>query len=279
MKNYLLLLRPHQWLKNLILFFPVFLDGSLFQAGRLGLGVVPFAAFSLASSATYIVNDLRDREQDRHHPKKCQRPLASGAIKVKAAVVVALLAMAGAVFLTLLQPVLFAVWLLAYLLLTSAYSFGLKNQPILDIFCIASGFVFRLFAGGAVFNISVSNWLFLTVLLLALFLSCGKRLAEKNLLGNQSIDHRRALEEYPPGVLEGFMFMSGAAVLVTYTLYVISRHQLIYSVPLCCFGLFRYILLVKRGRSGDPTEALVRDPVLFIVGFVWVVMIGVVVYV
>lgn len=278
MNAYIALLRPHQWLKNLLLLFPPFLAGSLFQQNHWSIALMAFASFCLVSSATYIVNDARDRDADRQHPRKSRRPLASGEISVGAAISVALGFLIAAGTLALCLPGMFVVWLLAYLGLTLAYTFCFKDHPIFDVFAIASVFVFRLFAGGAAFAVEVSDWLFLSVLLLALFLSCGKRLAEKQLLGSNSVGHRKALDGYPPGVLEGLMYMSGASVLVTYTLYVIAKHQLVYSVPLCCFGLFRYVLLIKRGGSGDPTDSLTGDPVLFLVSLVWMLMVGAVVY-
>ncbi len=278
MMAYLLILRPHQWLKNLMLFFPPFLGGVMFTPGVLQKGLIPFVAFCLASSATYIFNDLKDAEQDRLHPRKQQRPIASGAVSSARAILLGCVLAIAAILLSLQLPTLFMVWLLAYLGLSVAYSTVLKDQPVFDIFCIASGFVFRLFAGGAAFGVPVSDWLFLSVLLLAIFLSAGKRLGEKGLLGETSGDHRKSLSAYPEGVLEGYMSMSGAAVLVTYTMYVITKHKLVFTVPLCCFGLFRYMMIVKRGESGDPTDSLMKDPVLFVVGLVWVVMVGVSTY-
>ena len=270
--------RLHQWLKNLLLFFPPFLGGKLFLPGIWQKGLLPFLAFSLAASATYVINDLRDREGDRNHPQKKERPLAKGTISKSFALTSAVILLIGALALGFLVSPRFLLWLGAYLALSFAYSFGLKNQPIFDIFCIAMGFVFRVFAGGVAFQVKVSDWLFLSVLLLSLFLSCGKRLSEQYLLGSESADHRKALQGYPEGALEGFMFISGAAVLVTYTLYVITMHRLIYTVPLCCFGLFRYVLVVQQGRSGDPTESLLKDPVMFLTGLAWVIMVALSIY-
>ncbi len=274
MLPYLLVLRPHQWLKNLMLFFPPFLGGVLFTPGFFQKGLLPFAVFCIASSATYIFNDIRDQEQDRVHPKKQHRPIASGAVAVSHAAVFGIVLFVASILLSLKLPMAFLAWLMAYLGLSFAYSSVLKDQPIFDIFCVASGFVFRLFAGGAAFDVKVSDWLFLSVLLLALFLSAGKRLGEKKMLGDSSGQHRKSLDAYPDGTLDGFMYMSGAAVLVTYTMYVITMHKLVFTVPLCCFGLFRYMMIVKRGGSGDPTDSLLKDPVLFMVGVLWVVMVG-----
>lgn len=268
------LLRPHQWLKNLMLFFPPFLGGVFSLTSALTKGLLPFAVFCLASSSVYIFNDLRDREHDRHHPCKKNRSIASGAVSSRNATVISACLCVGAIALSLTLETPFYPWLLAYLGLSFAYSLLLKHQPVFDIFCIASGFVFRLFAGGAAFGVEVSDWLFLSVLLLAIFLSAGKRLGEKHTLGDHSGEHRKSLIAYPVGVLEGFMFISGAAVLVTYTMYAITMQRLVYTVPLCCFGIFRYVLLVKGGASGDPTDSLIKDPVLFMVGLSWVVMVG-----
>lgn len=268
------LLRPHQWLKNLMLLFPPFLGGTLLQTGLAGQAVLPLASFCLASSATYIFNDILDAGRDALHPRKSLRPIPAGQIGKPLAAAYGLLIFGAAVVSGTLVSPTFLLLLLTYLVVSAGYSIGLKGQPIVDIFCIAAGFVLRLQAGGTAFRVKISDWLFLSVLFLALFLSCGKRLSEKHLLGNGSADHRKVLDDYPPGALQGFIFISGAAVLVTYTLYVITMHRLVYTVPLCCFGLFRYILIVKRGQSGDPTDSLLKDPVTFLVGIAWVVMVG-----
>ena len=152
----------------------------------------------------------------------------------------------------------------------------LKDIVILDLFCISAGFLLRLQAGGVAFNVAISGWLFLSVFLLSLFLSAGKRLAEKQRLGDTATDHRMALIGYPQGFLEGTMYMTGGSVLVTYSMYALTRHSslLLYSVPLCSFGLLRYIFRIRSGKSGDPTDSLVRDVPLLIVGMVWVALVG-----
>lgn len=257
-----------------MIFFPPFLAGVLFESGVFSKGLVPFAAFCLASSATYIFNDVRDKDNDRLHPRKKARPIASGTVSIQNAMVLGAVLLLGSLLLSLKLSVVFIAWLVAYICLSVAYSVYLKDLPVFDIFCISSGFVFRLMAGGEAFGVVVSDWLFLSVLLLALFLSAGKRLGEKAELGSESGAHRRSLAAYPEGVLEGYMFISGSAVLVTYTMYVITMQKLIFTVPLCCFGLFRYVMMVKSGKSGDPTDSLIKDPVLFVVGLVWIVWVG-----
>jgi decaprenyl-phosphate phosphoribosyltransferase len=269
-------LRPNQWLKNLMLFFPPFLGGTFFSDCLTPQALFPFVAFCMASSATYILNDLFDKENDRHHPDKRMRPIASGQISTTTAQLFAAVLLIGSVLIALNFSNIFLLLLSVYFVISLAYSAKLKDIVLVDIFCISAGFLLRLQAGGAVFNVVISEWLFLSVFLLSVFLSTGKRSAEKQRLGDAAHHHRKALVAYPKGFLEGSMYMTGGSVLVTYTMYVLSRHSplLLYSVPLCCFGLLRYILRVQSGKGGDPTESLTRDVPLLMVGLAWVLMVG-----
>jgi decaprenyl-phosphate phosphoribosyltransferase len=270
------LCRVRQWLKNLMLFFPPFLAGSLFSNIHTLQKLIPFCSFCLVSSATYIINDVFDRDNDRHHPDKCSRPIASGKISVVTALLFASLLVICSVLLAWNISGTFFLFMMAYVAVSIAYSAKLKDIVLVDIFCISAGFLLRLQAGGAAFNVAISEWLFLSVFLLSVFLSTGKRFSEKLHLGDVAYNHRKALVAYPQGFLEGAMYMTGGSVLVTYTMYVISRHSsiLLYSVPLCCFGMLRYILRVQSGRGGDPTESLTRDVPLLIVAVAWVCMVG-----
>ena len=268
------LLRPIQWLKNLMLFFPPFLGGAFLQQGLLVKGVLPFVAFCLASSSGYIINDVLDREHDSKHPSKKDRPVASGVISTSTALYGAALCLVLSLYLALYVSLVFFLILLAYVVISTWYSLKLKEYPIVDLFCIASGFLLRLEAGGEAFHIVISEWLFLSVFLLAIFLATGKRLGEKCSLGDKAGGHRKSLLSYPEGFLQGTMYMTGGAVLVTYTQYVILRHALIYTVPLCCFGLLRFIMRVQAGRGGDPTEFLLKDVPLCVVGLLWTIMVG-----
>ena len=257
-----------------MLLFPPFLGGLIIQPGLVQLGIVPIISFCAASSSTYILNDILDLHNDANHPVKKFRPLPSGAVAVSTAAILALFLVCSGIILAFLCSTTFLLLLIAYLVIATAYSLKLKDIPIVDVFCISAGFLLRLEAGGEAFGIQITNWLFLSVFLLAMFLSTGKRLGERKMLGNAAGSHRKSLLAYPDGFLDGTMYMTGAAVLVTYTMYVISRQTLIYTVPLCLFGLLRYIFLVKSGKSGDPTEALYKDNTLFLVGFFWAVMVG-----
>lgn len=259
-----------------MLFFPPFLGGTLVSDCLIFRSLIPFAAFCLTSSATYILNDLFDRENDRHHPEKSTRSIASGRVSVPSALLVVAVLLAFSVPAALNVSNSFFLMLAAYCVVSLAYSAQLKNIVLVDIFCISAGFLLRLEAGGAAYHVPISEWLFVSVFLLSVFLSTGKRLAEKSHLGDAAHHHRKALAAYPKGFLQGTMYMTGGSVLVTYTMYVISRHSslLLYTVPLCCFGLLRYILRVQSGKSGDPTESLTKDVPLFLLGAAWVSMVG-----
>ncbi|MBT0664548.1 decaprenyl-phosphate phosphoribosyltransferase [Geobacter pelophilus] len=276
--EYLKLLRPTQWLKNAMLFFPPFLGGAILDLDTVYRGLFPFAVFCLGSSAGYIFNDLNDLDNDIRHPKKKHRPLVSGKVTPVTAKVICVILLLVSLGLAPLISARFTLYLILYLLITVAYTFYFREVAVLDIFCISSGFVVRLLAGGEFFRIEVSDWLLLTVFLLAVFLSTGKRLSEKLSLGSSAGGHRKTLANYPDGFLDGAMYMTGGAVLVTYTMYVIVRSFMVYSVPLCCFGLLRYIYRIKKGQSGDPTDSLLRDPVLFMVGAAWAVLVGIGIY-
>ncbi len=274
MTAYLTLLRPAQWLKNLMLFFPPFLAGQILLPGIVTRGIVPFGAFCLVSSAGYILNDLLDRNRDVHHPRKCLRPISSGAVSLLgASILSAFLLMSGLVLAGFLSS-RFLLLLAGYAVITTAYSVLLKTIPVVDLFCISAGFLIRLQAGGELFHVSISPWLFLTVFLLAVFLGTGKRVSESHSLGTMAGEHRTSLTLYPPGFLDGIMYMTGGAVLLTYAMYTLNRHTLIYSVPLCLFGLLRYMFLVSTGKGGDPAESLLKDRSLFVVGVVWVMMVS-----
>lgn len=258
-----------------MLLFPPFLGEAPVSSEKALQGALSFIVFALAASAGYIANDLMDRHADRSHPSKLSRPLAAGVISVVLARLMSVVLAVTALVLAFSINSRFADVVAAYLAVSVAYSCYLKNLPVVDLFCIAAGFLFRLMAGGIIFDVKISEWLFMSVFLLSLFLSAGKRFSEKQLLNfSAAASHRKVLAHYPDGFLDGILFMTGSAVLVTYTMYTLSHRILLYTVPLCCFGLMRYIFRIKTGNNGDPTEALLHDPWLFAVGFGWSIMVG-----
>ncbi len=270
---YLTIMRPTQWLKNLMLFFPPFLAGQILFPGVIIRGLVPFGAFCLVSSAGYILNDLTDRDRDVYHPLKRLRPIPSGAVSLSGARTFSAFLLTSGMMLAYFISIQFLLLLTGYFFISTIYSLRLKTIPVVDLFSISAGFLIRLQAGGELFHVPISPWLFLTVFLLAVFLSTGKRLSESHSLGDMAGEHRVSLAHYPPGFLSGSMYMTGGAVLVSYAMYTLNRQMLIYSVPLCLFGLLRYMFRVSSGKCGDPTESLLKDRVLFVVGLLWVVIV------
>lgn len=272
-RNIFRMMRPVQWLKNLMLFFPPFLAGQILLPGIVVKGLVPFCSFCLVSSAGYIFNDLIDRNRDLHHPQKRSRPITSGEVGIQAAILLSAVLLVSGLSLAGTVTLRFLLLLLGYILVSLLYSLILKNLPVVDLFCISAVFLIRLQAGSEFFQVPISPLLFLTVFLLAVFLSTGKRLSEFHSLGDMAGQHRLSLARYPKGFLDGAMYMTGSAVLVTYAMYALNRHALIYSVPLCMFGLLRFMLRVNSGKGGDPTESLLKDRLLFPVGVLWVMMV------
>ncbi len=261
-----------------MLLFPPFLGGEFFHVDAKVL-ILSLSSFCLASSSVYIINDILDIKQDIHHPVKSRRPIPSGKIKVFTAFFLAcvLLILSAGAAAALSKR--FLVILIAYIIISNAYSLFLKSVALIEIFCIVIGFLLRLQAGGFAFNVPISEWLFLSVFLLALFLVTGKRLSELKHAEGESPDLiRPVLIKYPDGFFQGAMYIAGSAVLVTYAIYVIDHKSNILLIPLCCFGLLQYCLRVLAGRGGDPTRALIREPLLLVVGITWVIMTGMDIY-
>jgi 4-hydroxybenzoate polyprenyltransferase len=275
-------LRPHQWVKNVFV-----LAALVFARGEHGGDVfawgedarrtlLAFLAFCLGSSAIYLLNDVLDVEQDRKHPEKKLRPIAAGLLPIPLALgsSVALLCAALALGFSAggaPQPVV--VVLGAYLVLNVLYSWRLKRVVLVDAFCIATGFLLRVKAGGLAAGAAVSHWLMLCTLFLALFLALGKRRAESELLGEGRGEHRAILLEYDRAFLDQMLAVLAACAIVTYTMYTVAAettakfgagNHLVWTVPFVVFGLARYQLLVhtKQG-GGNPTRLLLGGDLLF----------------
>ena len=281
MREYLRLMRPHQWVKNGFVFTGL-LFGHAWREPALVLKVTLAAvAFSFVASGGYIVNDLADREQDRAHPSKRGRPLAAGTVTPRAALAVSAgLVLAGlGIGLAASTGVLLS--LLVYLSLSLVYSLGLKNVLILDVFLIASGFMIRILAGTLGVGIPPSRWLLLCGLMLTLFLGFAKRRAELNLTAEGRRESRRTLMHYTGPLLDAAMGITAACVIMSYSLYAMSSEtirahgtaNLIYTVPFIVYGVLRYLFLVEsRQRGEDPARELARDPQMLIVGVGWLVV-------
>ncbi len=278
MIKYLYLLRPKHWIKNLFLFAAPFFGGTLFNEETLFTAFPAFLAFSLGASAAYIFNDIKDSENDKLHIEKMKRPIASGSVSKRNASIFAGSLTVTSLFLSYEIAYSFFYFILAYLVIQIAYSSYLKNVAIADIFCIASGFVIRVLAGGAAFNIDISQWLLLTMFMISLVLATGKRLGEFNLLNEKAEEHRKSLGYYSKSTLNEILLISSSTSLVAYALYTVEQfHSLVYTVPIVTFGLFRYIMISKQGM-GDPTEAMTGDKWLALAVVLWVLVVGVIRY-
>lgn len=272
------LLRSHQWIKNGFVFIGLLFGHAWHDPAKVGMALAAFAAFCLLASAVYVMNDLADREQDRLHPDKRNRPLASGVVGTPAAVALGLLCLVGGLALAFALAGS-APWIfLGYLLLNAAYSGGLKHVVILDVFIIAAGFMLRLLAGTTGIGIAPSHWLLLCGLMLTLFLGFAKRRAELNALLEKSGGHRRVLEHYSEPMLDQFLSLTAMGTVVTYSLYTVApdtvaQHGtsgLMLTVPFVLYGMLRYLYrLHRRGGGGDPAREIFRDGHLLAALFGW----------
>ena len=262
------LLRPKQWIKNLFVLAPLIFSGLFTRRPALLLALFGAFMFSVAASIVYVFNDLSDRHIDALHPvKRHTRPLASGAVSVSTARV--LLAALGALLLlgSYVSVQLIAV-LLVYVVLNVLYSSWLKRIPVVDIFCVAAGFVLRVYAGAVVIDVPLSSWMLITTLSIALYLAAIKRRDELEVQGDGA---RAVLGQYTTPLLDRFALMSSVCAMVFYSLFVVTtRPVLAFTIPFVLFGIFRYWFLVDRqGRGESPTDALWSDPLLAITVLMW----------
>jgi HAD superfamily hydrolase (TIGR01490 family) len=272
------LMRPHQWAKNGFVFIGVLFGHAWTDPKTLGAAVLAACAFCLVASAIYVINDLADRERDRVHPKKRNRPLASGRVSVRAALIVAALLAAGAAGIAWAASHAVLGIVAGYAVMNLAYTYSLKSIVILDVFVIAAGFILRILAGTLGIGIAPSQWLLVCSLFLTLFLGFTKRRSELLVVGSEFLIHRKALLHYNPQLLDKMIGVCAAAALMSYSLYTMSpatvhahgTENLIYTIPFVAYGLFRYLyLLHTRHAGGDTARDLARDPHLIATVLGW----------
>ena len=271
-------LRPGQWTKNLIVFAALIFAVKLLDPAATAKASAAFLIFCALSGAVYLFNDVSDREQDRLHPVKAKRPIASGDLAPGAAMIFA--AVLGAIALAaafMLRPA-FGVAAAAYLALFVVYTRSLKHVVVLDVMTIAIGFVLRAVAGGLVINVHISNWLLVCTMLGALFLGLAKRRHEITLLAAGATGHRRILEEYDPYLLDQMIGVVAAATMVAYIIYCASPEThayfgtewMVLTTPFPIYGLFRYLYLVHRkAGGGSPSDMLLEDRPLLACVVLW----------
>jgi 4-hydroxybenzoate polyprenyltransferase len=265
---FIISLRPRQWTKNLLLFAGLIFSQHLFSPSYLYRSVLGFAIFCGISGTVYIINDVMDLKQDRAHPLKSKRPLASGKLSVVWALILAGLLGGACVWLSFRLSVTFGCMVSFYLFLMTSYSALLKKVVILDVLIIASGFVLRAAAGAEVIGVPISSWLLICTTFLALFLALCKRRHELVLLGENARDHRQILGEYSAYLLDQMISVVTASTVMAYALYTTSKEtidkfntrNLVFTVPFVLYGVFRYLYLVhKKEMGGSPELVLLKD--------------------
>lgn len=280
LKQLLYSMRPAQWYKNLALFIGIVFSSNLLNLNLLAESIFAFIIFCMFSGCIYLLNDILDVEKDRNHPIKKNRPIPSGGLKVKHAIVFVviflILSLAGAY---LLNPSFFAISLI-FLVLMGFYSFWLKNVIIVDILVISSGFVIRAIAGALAIEVSVSPWLVICAFLLALFLALGKRRHEILLMGDKAAEHRSILKDYSTSMLDQMITITTSTLVMSYSLYTffVGHLAMMLTIPFAFYGLFRYLYLVHRKNLGGEPEMLFKDKGMLISMILWVMTVFVVVY-
>lgn len=284
-KEYLKLLRITDWIKNLFVFVPLVFSKNLQNQEQFIQAIITFFVFSFSSSFIYIINDISDINSDRNHPVKKLRPLARGSISVKNAImmsaallVIILISLISVNYATILI-------LIVYILLNIFYSLYLKHLIIIDIFCIAAGFMLRVVAGAYTINVEISSWLLLTTLFISLFLAAMKRRSE--LVNISSNDTRKVLQKYSLEFLHQIISITLTCVIVSYALYTVSEKKtiyqhddkLVYTTIFVIFGLFRYLYIVYQKNMGeDVTKLLIKDIPLLTNLFLYIVTILGIIY-
>lgn len=280
-------LRPAQWAKNSFVLAPPVFAGKLDDPVAVGQALLAFAAFCAAASAVYLLNDIRDREEDRRHPLKSLRPIASGTLPVPVAVVALVVLAAGSLAIAVSLGLGFTFVLGLYLLLNLLYTFGFKHVVILDVMCISLGFVLRVEAGARAIDVAVSSWLLLCTTFLALFLAFSKRRHEITLLAGAASEQRRVLDHYSPAFLDQMINVVTASAVVSYALYAAAPEtvakfgtpNLIYTLPMVLFGIFRYLyLMYQRPGKKNPTEAILSDVPFLVNIAIWGITVASIVY-
>src|SRR5919202_29671 len=278
---YVRLVRPKQWTKNGFVLAGVVFSGEALQVSGVVAALLAFVAFCALSGAVYAANDVLDVEEDRKHPTKRARPVASGEISVRSAIIYSILLAVGGLALTFFVGPGVAVAGLGYLVLQAVYVPVLKHLAILDVMSISAGFVIRALAGVAAVESPISPWLIVCTALLTLFLGFSKRRHEIASLGDTATAHRKNLRDYSVPLLDEMMNIMISATIIAYALYTFFEYENYYmmaSIPFVIYGVFRYMLLVHRDGGGDPDTLLLSDRPLQITLLLWIAVVATVIY-
>ncbi|MBZ0203087.1 MAG: decaprenyl-phosphate phosphoribosyltransferase [Ignavibacteria bacterium] len=283
------LIRPKQWIKNFFVFAPLLFSRHIFHLDYLIPSIAAFIIFSLASSAVYIINDIMDVESDRVHPKKKYRPLASGELSVKQAMVFLVILVAVIIGTLVFQRPIFAFVIILYLITNLIYSFKVKSIVLLDVFFISFGFMLRVLGGAAAIGVTVSSWMILTTIFISLFLAISKRRSElSQMLNKENIDkQRKVLKDYSVEFADQINTIAAAGTIISYALYTVSERtvatfgteKLIYTTPFVIYGIFRYMYLMHQKNLGEsPTSIVTKDIPIIIDVFSWFIFSLIIIY-
>lgn len=267
-KDYIKLIRPKHYLKNILIFLPLIFSGHFFNIELLKISLFGFFSFCMAASTIYIVNDIKDREKDKMHDIKKNRPIASGKISVKKAVVLSIITFIIAMFFQFLTQKIFGfIFVVLYVITNIAYSFKLKDIPLIDISIIVIGFLIRVLYGAYLINVEVSNWLLLTVISISFYLALGKRRNEIKKNGSNS---RKVLKYYTVDFLDKNMYLSLTLALTFYSLWCNDNvnEKLIWTVPLAIMTCMKYSMIVEDDSYGDPVDVILSNISLLILLFI-----------
>jgi len=288
---YIKLARPKQWIKNLFVFAPLIFSHHLLNLEKIKIEVLTFFAFSFIASSIYVINDIADRESDRAHPVKRNRPIASGQVKVWQGALFSALLFGIGLMLTLNLPVKASILIISYFLMMVLYSFKLKQVVLLDVFVIAVGFMFRVLVGAYSIGVIVSKWLFITTLFLSLFLAISKRRMELYFSiqnpNSGAGEQRKVLDEYNIKFADQMLVITAGGAVISYALYTISdrtvslfrTESLIYTTIFVLYGIFRYMYLIYQKKSGEnPTDVILGDAGIILNVFLWLLACVVIIY-
>lgn len=287
MKPLVALLRPRDWVKNALVLAPLLFGAKLFDADAVGRAMVAALSFCLAASAGYVWNDLADREADRRHPVKRNRPLAAGTVSTRQAVVASAFALLGALGLATFLGTPVALCVVVYVLLAASYSAWLKHIAIIDVLGIGAFYVLRVLGGSLAIDVAASDWLLMATGLLAVFLGLCKRRHELVLLGDEAAEHREALGRTGRRFLDSAISLTTSTTLIAYLLYAMSPETvekfgtrgMLAGAPFVFYGLLRYLHLVyTEGQGGSPTELVATDPGVLAAAAGFAITCGVVIY-
>ena len=286
MKNLIILIRPHQYIKNIFVLLPLFFSAQITNTDQFLNGLIAFAAFSLSASAVYIFNDYRDIKDDRKHPKKKNRPLASGLVGKNRAIFLMLFLLVAGFSLMATVSIKSLIIIIIYVFLNILYSLKLKRIALLDITIIAMGFVLRLLAGSFAYDVTLEVWIVIMTFLLALFLALAKRRDDVLILNKSGNKMRKSIDGYNLNLIDGAMFIMSAVVIVAYLQFTTSQEiiekfnneNLYLTTLFVIFGIMRYLQMTfVEKNSGSPTEIILKDRVmqinllLWFFSFMWII--------